>query len=192
MIYILFHILLLIYFLFHFVFDFIILYYFCFCPVTHFNIVLFFFFFEHLILLVRYVTRWKRKKKNTIWLIKFAVPVKLAKFAFISMQKLILRERYSICQNCTFSLASTGAMSYLFDICNIPVWTFYVTLCIIRYYRDPIHLDIWLGESMRLTWMHSVFYSIIHKGVRANFVFDLYLLLHSETFWYFIVTCNSC
>lgn len=82
----------------------------------------------------------KMKEKKYYMIIKFSVP--LAKFAFISMQKLILRERYSICQNCTFSLASTGAMSYLFDICNISILTFYVTLCIVRYYRDPIHLDI--------------------------------------------------
>lgn len=91
----------------------------------------------------------KAKEKKYHMVIKFAVP--LAKFAFISMQKLILRERYSICQNCIFSSASIGAMSYLFDICNIPVLTFYATLCRVRYYRDPIHLDIWPGKSMRLT-----------------------------------------
>lgn len=88
----------------------------------------------------------KAKEKEYYMIIKFIVP--LAKFAFISVQKLTkLRERYSICQNCTFSLASTGAMSYLFDICTIPILTFYTTLCTVRYYRDPIRLDIWPGET---------------------------------------------
>lgn len=121
----------------------------------------------------------KAKEKKYHMIIKFIVP--LAKFAFISVQKLTkLRERYSICQNCTFSLASTGAMSYLFDICTIPILTFYTTLCTVRYYRDPIRLDIWPGETY-LNAHHSIFYSIIHKGVRANFIFDLHLL-HGKAF----------